>query len=684
MKKITVLLIALIAGVFAVQTNAQPAKAPARSQVYDNPGVYQQLDDSKIYWSISNRRFASSSEWNAPSGPSFQHAISLLGEINGQYYSSTYGTTQAGQGDDGRGAGFLSAFKVGNNSATFANSSEGGTTANGVTMTARIEAAGEQAALITYTLTNNNGSQVNVSVGVYADIMIGANDHAPISTLKKDGEVYGLKMKESVNENAPLFCALFGDGVTGVTAADDYWFGRFDHNYSAEQLVGDYSDVIVDYSLLPDIHDSYYMVEDGSYDSGMGFCWKNRPIAAGESIELSYIISVGEFDMEEPFVPGDDRFEYEVEAYNFENWNDLTVAHPAHVWGYYEHPYGLAGYIEYQVDGMRSWTRIPTELVSGENFDLPFDMFFNADITTTHTLELRFNDGLGNTSPMTGLSWTDVRSIPVNGFEDRPYTGEPQIFEVTVGDSEPFTIGEDGDYIYPGDYSWILLGDFNNNTIGENEIEFSILNAETGLIVTIPEDCVYDGEAHAATAEIEGDGQVVITYKDENGVVSENAPVEPGTYEVFVEVINSTYYNDIPNASYGEFTIDKAQSEITFTIPDDVVYDGEAHGATVEVVVGDGELTVTYKNTATGEILTEAPVAEGTYEVIVEVAETDHYYGIPEGPIGTFSILADPTAVNEITINNEDNGAWYTIDGKRVVAPTERGIYIHNGKKYVK
>ena len=64
------------------------------------------------------------------------------------------------------------------------------------------------------------------------------------------------------------------------------------------------------------------------------------------------------------------------------------------------------------VDGNRGeWTRIETPLTSGEAFDLPFEMNFDPEITTTHTLQLRFNDGMDNYVPMDGLSWTDVRSI---------------------------------------------------------------------------------------------------------------------------------------------------------------------------------------------------------------------------------------------------------------------------------
>ena len=670
MKKFTILMSALIAFSFAMQ--GQNEKPPMKSAIFDDlPTEFAQLDNTTIYYSIQQRTAV---------GPGDITAVSILGKIGNQYYSSTYEANSWFGFVKRAGAGFLSAFQVnidGTNYDAVQVNAATGTTSHGVTCTTSLAPQGDVAARIIYSFSNTNDDKaVTINAGVWGDIMIGDNDQAPLERLKNSLEaVYGIKMKYSTAQGAPLLCALFGEGVTGATPIDDYWFGYYSNNYSANAIVGNYSTNI-----------SNYMQENGSYDCGLGFCWKNRVIEPGETLELSWVISVGEIDYEEPIIPGDDRFEYEVEAYNFDGWNDLSVAHPAHVWGYYEHPYGQNGYIEYQVDGNRSWTRIPTELVSGENFDLPFDMLFNPDITTTHTLELRFNDGLDNIIPMTGLTWTDVRSIPITGLEDRPYTGEPQTFEVTVGDGEPFTIGENGEYTDPGTYSYGIEGVFADNTIGVNDVEFTIGKGQSEIDYTIPEDCVYDGEAHAATVTlVVGDGEVVVNYVNtETGEVSDEAPVLPGTYDVVVSVAETDFYYGIEETTIGTFTIDKAQSEIEYTIPDDVTYDGEAHGATVTLVVGDGDLTVTYKDTATGEILTEAPVEVGTYEVIVEVSETDTYYGIEETVIGSFSILSKHTAVDELSINNEDNGAWYTIDGRRVTAPTERGIYIHNGKKYVK
>ena len=643
MKKLTTLLIALVVAGFAVQAVAAPAKAPRRSTIFNElPDGFTQLGTTSIYYSVKARDAA---------GPGTQTGYCILGEIGGRYYSSTY------EGDDvgwfnttyGEGAGFIAAFQVGDNQAVYLNAATG-TENNGVTMTSRIEPQGEVAARIVYTLTNNNNTSVTISAGVWADIMIGNNDNAPIERLAHENDTYGLKLKYANTENTPLMCALFGAGVTGVTPADDYWFGQYRNNYEAYEIVGRYDSIYEHeyqtwyggYYFENEV-DENYMKENRNYDSGMGFCWKAKTIQPGNSIELSYVISVGEIDYEEPFVPGDDRFEYHVAAYDIAAWNDLTVPHPAHVYGYYEHPYGQEGYIEYMVDGNRGeWTRIETPLTSGEAFDLPFEMNFDPEITTTHTLQLRFNDGMDNYVPMDGLSWTDVRSFNIEGLEDRVYTGEPQTYEVTVGE-ETFTIGENGEYVEPGTYDYSIEGDFDQNTIGVNTVEFKIDKAQSEITYTVPEDCVYDGEAHAATAQlVKGDGELTITYVNaETNETSTEAPVEPGTYSVVVTVTETDHYYGLEE-TVGTFTIDKAQSEIEYTIPEDCVYDGEAHAAIVELVKGDGVLTVTYvKDARDAEASTDAPVVPGTYDVVVTVTETDHYYGL-EQTVGTFTIKKAP------------------------------------------
>ena len=631
MKKFTILVLLVVAALCSIQLSAKEGgdiPPTLRSNNYTSiPGYYHRLgDDSHMYYNIreDGRRLA---------GPEYQHAVSIIGEISGRYFSSTYGNTDY---DDGYGSGFLAAIQVSkgdtNYDAKYVNSLivdevEGA----GVTVETSVEGHGDNAARIIYTLTNTTADPVTVQVGVYADIMIGNDDDAGLKQLMHNGEAYGLRLKGKsqgslFNPITPIMSVLFGEGVTGVTPADKYWFGFFSSNWHANEIVGNYSDNIYSTGTATygQTYAQYYMQEatstSNSYDSGMGFCWNNRPIPAGESIELSFVIAIGEVDFEEPIPDpedpeGQDIFTYHVEVENIGDatidgpWNDLTVAHPARIYGQYEHPYGQNGFIEYRVDGASrawtgEWTRIEEPLISGaESYDLPFDMFFNPDEAELHTLELRFTDGLGNYTYLDGLEWEDIRTISLTVDPvSQAYDGTPKIFVVTVGGVDEYTLGADGAYTLPGNYSQSIWGQFDTNTIGINTVEYFVT---------------------------------------------------------------------------------KGQAAINVIVPDDVEYDGQPHGATVTVLAGDAEPVVTYINVTTGEILTEAPVQVGYYSVVVVVPDTEYYNGIPETSYGTFRIYEDTTGVNELTMDNEDNNVWYTIDGRRVVAPTERGIYIHNGKKYI-
>lgn len=50
----------------------------------------------------------------------------------------------------------------------------------------------------------------------------------------------------------------------------------------------------------------------------------------------------------------------------------------------------------------------------------------------------------------------------------------------------------------------------------------------------------------------------------------------------------------------------------------------------------------------------------------------------------TITKVKDTTGINGVsTIKAEDQDAWYTISGVRVSKPTQHGVYIHNGKKYI-
>lgn len=49
---------------------------------------------------------------------------------------------------------------------------------------------------------------------------------------------------------------------------------------------------------------------------------------------------------------------------------------------------------------------------------------------------------------------------------------------------------------------------------------------------------------------------------------------------------------------------------------------------------------------------------------------------------GTLTVTA-ATAIRDIRGDRQDDGTWYTVNGQRVAQPTQKGLYIHNGRKVV-
>ena len=242
MKRFTIILLLAVATFCSLQLSAKEGAdiPPAnRSGAYTSIplDVFERLgDESHMYYSIKERRLA---------GPEEQYAVSIIGEISGRYFSSTFGDTRY---DDGYGSGFLAALQVGSNTPTYVNSLDG-TVDHEVLMTTAVEGHGDNAARIIYTLTNNSEADVTVQFGVYGDIMIGNDDNAILTRMMHDGEAYGMKLKGKsqgslFNPITPIMSVLFGEGVTGVTPADKYWFGFFSSNWHANEIVDNYSDNI--------------------------------------------------------------------------------------------------------------------------------------------------------------------------------------------------------------------------------------------------------------------------------------------------------------------------------------------------------------------------------------------------------------------------------------------------------
>ena len=67
------------------------------------------------------------------------------------------------------------------------------------------------------------------------------------------------------------------------------------------------------------------------------------------------------------------------------------------------------------------------------------------------------------------------------------------------------------------------------------------------------------------------------------------------------------------------------------------------------------------------------------------IAANKAYLSLPNSDTDKINVsLGGATGIKGIAADNEDNGAWYTLDGVKVnEKPTVKGLYIHHGKKVV-
>ncbi len=182
------------------------------------------------------------------------------------------------------------------------------------------------------------------------------------------------------------------------------------------------------------------------------------------------------------------------------------------------------------------------------------------------------------------------------------------------------------------------------------------------LTILAPADLYVDGEtAKEATIEnnlVDTSVEVSdITYSAPYGL----PPKDAGTYTASVTVGGAT-------ASV-EFELVKrsaAADNFIYTVPENLVYDGTAKYATVEVspeITGMGAITVTYYKD--GEAV--EPVDAGTYTVKVSTAESDKYYAINDVELASFTINAKDISDGFIIL-----GDALTYNGKEQTQTVEK------------
>jgi len=577
------------------------------------------------------------------------YSIDFMGVFDGQYYGCTFSN-----------GGFRAAMQVGSNDAEEMDCLNG-TTLNGVTFAASVEQQGDLAR-ICYNVTNTNERDTIVSLGIHADIMIGNNDRAPISKrIDTTGRTYGLTLMDG---NGAQLCALFGSGLKGVTGADDYWFGYYYQNNYASQMVGDYT------------QGDYWMVENGSYDSGMGICWKNRTIPAGGTVTFSWLIGVGDVNLEP-------SSSFEVTPDDPEGWNDLSRPHRLTLEGEYESPAGLDGMIEYAVENSEEWLALTDTLASGSTFNASLVANFDATLPT-HTIRFRTVDNVGNATLLPSIEYKDVSFISLSGIEDKTYTGE-SLYQTSLTCDLADTCYVATNYqnnVNAGVATFSFEGVFPY-TIGRKQYSFTINPAPLqGSIELSAETFIYNGEAFLPEFTFTESKYTTLSKDTDYVVVYENN-ILPGTGCVKVKGIKN--YTD---SLYAEFFIDKAQlseSLYTLTLPnEDISYDGETHEATIDCAMGVGDVSISYTNSS-GETVT-APMDEGSYNVYLEIADGTLYYGKSKTFVGSFTIYNfDETEWETLTTLYETMSdscgwtpSWNLSQGAKAVSTFE-GLQIEKG-----
>lgn len=572
---------------YAESPKSPPKKVIARSVRNDIPSNYEQIGNTDVYCRQSS------------------HSIDVIGKFGDQYYSSTY--------SDG---GYKLAIKVGSQSAVSVDCLYG-TTTNGVNCSVSILEQGEFARVV-YTVTNTNNRDTIVSLGTHADVMIGNNDRAPIvrriDTLEN---TYGLTMKDG---NGAELCVLFGSGLVGVTSVSDFWFGYYSLNNSAHAMVGNYSS------------GANYMQENGGYDSGMGWCWKDRTIPANSSVEFSYLIGVGDVNLEP-------NSSFEVTPDDPEGWNDLSRPHRLTLNGIYESPAGIDGFIEYSVEDSDTWNALTDTLASGEEFTASLIATFLPE-RESHTINFRTVDAVGNTTRLSPIIYKDVYYHEIFGIESKTYNYGDSIYqtnlECDLTDSQ-YVINDYQNNINAGSATFSVQGVFPM-TIGRRTYTFEILPLPLeGDIEMLTSTMAYTGAPQYPDWRFTSEWNNSLT-PDTDYTATYNNNTLPGFGSIVIEG-KGNYTGSISS----DFFIDKAQlsdDHYDLVLPEvDINYDGNSHPAYVNISDGVGTATITYLCSEDGTISENAPSSVGSYDVYVEFDEGTLYYGKPNEKVGSFTIF---------------------------------------------
>ncbi len=191
-----------------------------------------------------------------------------------------------------------------------------------------------------------------------------------------------------------------------------------------------------------------------------------------------------------------------------------------------------------------------------------------------------------------------------------------------------------GDVVNVGKYTFTVSGDATENYNGytfeyTNGLEITEATLKAADFKVNADNFTYDGEAKKATVSTEliGVGTISVTFKKND--ITENAPTNAGTYDVYVTVAAGDNYEALSETKVGSYTINKATlpTEAFSVERVETVYDGDDKSVVVTTASG-------YTGLGTASVVYhEGRTDAGEYDVKVMVTEGENYLGTDENGI---------------------------------------------------
>lgn len=272
-------------------------------------------------------------------------------------------------------------------------------------------------------------------------------------------------------------------------------------------------------------------------------------------------------------------------------------------------------------------------------------------------------------------------TVTVPTIEDKVYTGEPLVADVSETDYYEVTKNDGGSEV--ATYEVVLtLKDADNykwsdgTQTADITLEFHIVASgnswETPLSIVGWTYGKYSADVNAPVYKAEkGNDTAVVEVRLKTGTDADYATVADlstlgaGDYYMRVRVPKTEEYGGL--SAVVEFTVSKAAISVTVSI------DGWTYGEAANLPTVDGNTAsgaVTYSYVGTGDTAYEAsetaPVNAGTYKVTATVAETDNYFGATaeaEFTIAKKAITATVSAT-DATYDGIKHAATVSFDGK--------------------